>query len=214
MKIPQLYWGIIMIKKLMKEYITNNKYDILLISILIAIGITVGIMVYIFLNNEIKELVLVNAKKVFDISKEDTYISANIILNGLKSNIILITILLIFSVTLFGKWAIYLILISKGIAIGIYTGVLFNIFGFWWGIIVFILLVVVVNMLYIPALIYLTAMLLGLNFDIFKSRRDCINILNISKVLIVTLTSFFIIFSSIVVEQVASNIVLNIYTKL
>lgn len=198
----------------MKEYITNNKYDILLISILIAIGITVGIMVYIFLNNEIKELVLVNAKKVFDISKEDTYISANIILNGLKSNIILITILLIFSVTLFGKWAIYLILISKGIAIGIYTGVLFNIFGFWWGIIVFILLVVVVNMLYIPALIYLTAMLLGLNFDIFKSRRDCINILNISKVLIVTLTSFFIIFSSIVVEQVASNIVLNIYTKL
>lgn len=198
----------------MKEYITNNKYDILLISILIAIGITVGIMVYIFLNNEIKELVLVNAKKVFDISKEDTYISANIILNGLKSNIILITILLIFSVTLFGKWAIYLILISKGIAIGIYTGVLFNIFGFWWGIIVFILLVVVVNMLYIPALIYLTAMILGLNFDIFKSRRDCINILNISKVLIVTLTSFFIIFSSIVVEQVASNIVLNIYTKL
>lgn len=198
----------------MKEYITNNKYDILLISILIAIGITVGIMVYIFLNNEIKELVLVNAKKVFDISKEDTYISANIILNGLKSNIILITMLLIFSVTLFGKWAIYSILIIKGIAIGIYIGVLFNIFGFWWGIIVVILLVVVVNMLYIPALIYLTAMLLGLNFDIFKSRRDCMNILNISKVLIVTLTSFFIIFSSIVVEQVASNIVLNIYTKL
>ena len=203
-----------MLKKWLKKYIEINRKDILIIVGLLLVGVIIGIGTYIFASNEVKELAVTSVRNVFDISKSETYIKTNIIVNGIKSNFILIFIIAILSVTLFGKWIIYGIMILKGAALSIYTLLLFNIFGPLWGIIATLLLVILVNILYLPSLIYLVISFLEINVDIFKVRIDGSNIVVIYKLLSVIFLSFAIMFSSIIVEQVSSNIVLNIYNKM
>ena len=203
-----------MLKKWIREYIEINKRDILVVISLILLGIIIGIGTYIFASSEVKTLAISSVKSVFDISKSETYVKTNIIVNGIKADIMLIAILAILSVTLFGKWIIYTLVILKGTAISVYTILLFNVFGPLWGMVTFFLLVLLVNILYIPALIYLVVNFLEVNFNIFKTRQNNLDMIGMYKVLLSVFLSFVIMFSSIVVEQIASSIVLNIYTKL
>lgn len=205
---------IFLLKKWFKEYIEINKSEIITVISLLIIGVVVGIVAYAFSTDTVKELSVSSVKSVLDISKEETYVKTNVILNGIKADIILILILAIFSVTLFGRWGIYLILLLKGAAISVYTILLFKVFGPLWGIVTILLLVVLVNVLYIPALIYLAVTFLEINFNIFKAKFSNINMGSIYKVIVVVIISFIVMFSSIVVEQVVSSIVLNIYTKI
>lgn len=203
-----------MLKRWFKEYFEINKSDILIVIGLLLLGIIIGIGVYIFSSDTIKEVAIASITNVFDISKSDTYIKTNIIVNGIKSNILLILVLGTLAITLFGRFGIYFIMILKGAAICIYTILLFNVFGPLWGIITTLLLVVLVNIIYLPALIYLVVGFLEVNFSIFKTRINNVNISLISRMLLVVFISFVIIFSSIIVEQIASGIVLNIYNKI
>lgn len=203
-----------MLKKWFKEYIEINKRDILIVLGLILLGIIIGVGVYIFASDAVKGLVVEGVKQVFDISKSETYVKTNIIENGMKADMLLIFILAILSVTLFGKWIIYLIIILKGAALSLYTILLFNVFGPLWGIVTTLLLVVLVNILYLPALIYLVVTFLEINFNVFKARLNSLNVSTTYKVLLVIFLSFIIMFSSIVVEQIASGIVLKIYNKI
>lgn len=203
-----------MLKKWIKEYIEINKREILIVIGLMLLGVIIGIGVYIFASSATKDLAIASVKEVFEISKQTTYVKTNVIANGVKADILLILILGISSVTLFGKWIIYTITLLKGMALSIYTILLFNVFGPLWGILVFILLVLLVNILYIPALIYLIINFLEVHFNVFKARINNLNVVEIYKVLMAIFFSFVIMFSSIVVEQLASSIVLNIYTKI
>ena len=203
-----------MLKKWIREYIEINKREILLIIIMLFVGVLVGIGAYLLSSTSAKELAITSVREVFDISKSETYISTNIILNGIKADTTLILVLSILSVTLFGRWVIYLIMMLKGAALSIYTILIFNVFGPLWGMLVFLLLVVLVNVLYIPALIYLTVGMLDVNFNIFKARLNSINSLVVYKLILTVIMSFVIMFSSIVVEQVLSSVALNIYTKI
>ena len=203
-----------MFKKWIREYIEINKREILIVVGLLLLGIVVGIGIYIFASSATKALAIESVKEVFEISKSEAYVKTNIVANGVKADILLIFILAMLSVTLFGKWIIYFIVMLKGISITIYTILLFNIFGPLWGIVTFILLVVLVNILYLPALIYLTVSFLEINFNIFKAKIKSVNPLEIYKIFMVVFFCFVVMFSSIMVEQLTSSIVLNIYTKL
>ena len=203
-----------MFKKWITEYIEINKREILIVVGLLFLGIVVGIGIYIFAASSTKALAIESVKSVFEISKSEEYIKTNIVANGIKSDILLIFILAMLSVTLFGKWIIYLIVMLKGVAITIYTILLFNIFGPLWGIVAFILLVILVNMLYLPAFIYLTISFLEINFNIFKAKLKNVNPFEMYKIFMVVFFCFVVMFSSIMVEQLASSLVLNIYTKL
>lgn len=200
-----------MFKKYLESYIRENKVDILIVTTLLLIGLVIGIGIYFFVSNNVKLVAIDSIKQVLDISKEETYIKTNIILNGIKIDLILIGILIVFSVTLFGKWIIYFITVLKGVSTSIYMAVLFNIFGFWWGLLVNLLLVILVNLIYIPAFIYLIVNFLAVNFNIFKAK---INAVSIYKSVLSVILSFILMISSGVIEQIASTVVLNIYGKL
>lgn len=202
-----------MLKKWLRGYIETNKRDILIVVSLMLIGMIIGIGIYSFTSNEIKEQAITSAKEVFDISQSDTYVKTNIIVNGIKADVMLISIIAILSVTLFGRWIIYIIMALKGMAISVYTILLFNIFGPLWGIVVTLLLVILVNLLYLPALIYLVVTFLEINFNVFKIMNKQRPMFTY-KVLLTICLCFVIMFSSLVVEQVASGIVLNIYKKI
>lgn len=201
-------------KKWLKEYFLNNKQDILMVVSLILIGIIIGAVVYIFSGNEVKAVAINCVKEVFEISKSETYVKTNIVVNGIKADIILIFVLFFFTLTLFGKYLIYFIMLLKGVAISIYTAILINIFGMLWGSLVVFMLVILVNILYLPALIYITVAFLEINFNLFKARINSLNALNITKVILAVIAGFMVMFSSTVVEQIVSSIVLNIYGKI
>lgn len=116
-----------MFKKWIREYILVNKKDIAICLAFITLGIIIGIGAYMFFSPELKTLAIDSVKEVFEISKEETYIKTNVVLNGVKADIILIAILAILSVTLFGKWIIYSFLLFKGISLAIYTALLFKV---------------------------------------------------------------------------------------
>jgi hypothetical protein len=205
---------IFLIKKWLKNYIIDNKYEVLLFSTLFLIGVVVGIMTYIFAGDEVRRVSMEAVTGVLDLSSKEEFLKSNIIMDGLKSNIILIGILILMSITLFGRWGIYIIMMLKGISIGLYTAVIFNVFGIWWGIVVNLLLVVLVNVVYVPAIIYLCIVLNNLNFDAFRTRNDGLTSKQLFGVIGSILFSFILIFSSIILEQIFSTIVLNIYCKL
>lgn len=203
-----------MLKKWFGEYIQINKSEIVAVLIYLIIGILIGLGIYAFLSGDIKEMLVAEAKEVFDISKSSSYVKTDVLKNGIKANVLLVVIMAMFAVMLFGRLGIYLIVLLKGMALGIYTILLFNIFGPLWGIVTMLLLVILVNVLYLPAFIYLVISFLGINFNIFKTGVRSLNLVEMYRLLVPTIISFSIIFSSIVVEQIASGIVLNIYTKL
>ena len=203
-----------MLKRVLKEYIKQNYTDIITVVWLLIIGVLIGIGIWMFIDADIKEVFTTSVKEVLDISKSETYIKTNIILNGISKEIIMIIILTILALTLFGKWLIYFLTVLKGVAITIYSAIIFNTFGFGWGILVELLLVVLVNMIYIPAFIYLVITFLELNFNLFKAKINNLSGLKIASIFVKVCMCFLVIFSSIVLEQIASNIVLKIYTKM
>ncbi len=202
-----------MLKKWIKEYITINKRDILIVVGLLLLGVVIGIGVYVFSSEEVKQIVITSVRQVLDISKKDTYVKTNIIKNGIKTNLITICLLATLSVMLFGKYVIYCLTILKGAAIAVYTLVIFNIFGALWGIVVTLLLVILINILYIPAFIYLVISFLELNFNIFKVKLNA-NGYGVYKLLLAIFICSILMFSSVIVEQIAGNVVLNIYSKM
>lgn len=203
-----------MIKKLFKEYVLENKYDLCMIVMLLIIGAVCGIGIYFLTNANTTNELISSIKEIFDISLEGKILKSNVILNGIKINLTLIFVLLFFSITLIGRWFIYVTTILKGAAIGIYTCIIFSIFGFWWGILTVLLLVVLVNLVYIPAYIYLTTTLLAFNFEIFNTKKHSTNLYCIAKMLTKVISSFIFMFSSGILEQLLTNIVFQIYTKI
>lgn len=191
----------------------NNKYEVIVFSFIVLVGIVIGISTFLVAEDNTRRIATEAVTGVLDLSAKEEFIKADIILNGLKSNFIFITILFIFAMTLFGKWGIYISMLIKGIALGIYTSVLFNVFGFGYGLLVNILLVLLVNIIYIPALIYICVSLYNLNFDIFKMRNEVNISSSIIKSVFEVFTGFILIFSSIILEQIMSTVMLNIYTK-
>lgn len=203
-----------MVKKWIKNYLMNNKYEVIVFSFIMLTGFIIGITTFLVADDETRRIATEAVTGVLDLSAKEEFIKADIVLNGLKSNFIFITILFIFSMTLFGKWGIYVAMLIKGIALGIYTSVLFNVFGFGYGILVNILLVISVNIIYIPALIYICISLYNLNFDIFKMRTQSSLSSKMIRTIFEVVMGFVFIFSSIILEQVMSTVMLNIYTKI
>lgn len=202
-----------MVKRWLKEYINKNIYDILCTVVMLVIGIVVGIGIYFFSSEETKVILTTSARSIFELSRDEAYVKTNIISNGLQINIILLVILAISSVTLFGKHVIHFIAMLKGVAISIYMAVLFKIFGLGYGLAAVSLLIILVNLIYIPSFIYLLVTFLEINFNIFKTRILNVNILDRLCILGKIGLAFIGIFSSIILEQVMSSIVLSIFLK-
>ena len=144
------------------------------------------------------------------LSDNGEFIKTDVIYNGVRNNVAYIFLMFVFSIMLYGTVFIYLLYIIKGLSIGIYIGTLFGIFGFWWGMLVFLLMVILINMVYLPALSFIGVTLISYNLDIMEYRRETKNITTFSKVVVKVLFGLMIIFSSIIIEQLMSNVIIKI----
>ena len=199
-----------MLKKLLKEYIVQNRKIVLVLFLCLAVGILSGIIIYNFSSKEVKSILTSQMTEAIKLSDNGEFIKTDVIYNGVRNNVAYIFLMFVFSIMLYGTVFIYLLYIIKGLSIGIYIGTLFGIFGFWWGMLVFLLMVILINMVYLPALSFIGITLISYNLDIMEYRRETKNITTFSKVVVKVLFGLMIIFSSIIIEQLMSNVIIKI----
>ena len=199
-----------MLKKLLKEYLVQNKKIVLGLFLCLAVGIVSGIIIYNFSSKEVKSILTSQMVEAIKLSDNGEFIKTDVIYNGVRNNIAYIFLMFVFSIMLYGTVFIYLLYIVKGLSIGIYIGTLFGIFGLWWGMLAFLLMVILINMVYLPALSFVGITLISYNLDIMEYRRETKNISTFSKVVVKVLFGLMIIFSSIIIEQLMSNVIIKI----
>lgn len=199
-----------MLKKLLKEYLVQNRKIVLVLFLCLVVGILSGIIIYNFSSKEVKSILTSQMTEAIKLSDNGEFIKTDVIYNGVRNNVAYIFLMFVFSIMLYGTVFIYLLYIIKGLSIGIYIGTLFGIFGFWWGMLVFLLMVILINMVYLPALSFIGITLISYNLDIMEYRREIKNITTFSKVVVKVLFGLMIIFSSIIIEQLMSNVIIKI----
>ena len=199
-----------MFKRYVKEYILKNKYDLAILLIMLITGVVVGIGIYMFSDINVKEELVIKATEVFKLASSKEYIETKVVPNGIKTNVILLLILAASSVTLFGRYVIEMMVLLKGAMLSIYSAILFNVFGLGYGILVVLLLVVLVNLVYIPAYLFLALLFMEIHFNIFKTKQSAINIIETLGNIMKIFMGFVVMFSSIVLEQVLSLVVLKV----
>lgn len=201
-----------MFKRYIQKYIQENKNEICVIAIMLLVGIICGLIMFALVNDEAANVFVSEMNNVLKLSTEAQFVKFTIILNAAKNNILLIIIMLFLSITLIGKGCIYALTLVKGIIMGIYMYILLKIFGVGYGILVILMQVILVNVIYIPAYIYLAVELILFNIDLFKIKANGINLFTkvVTKVAII----FVIMFSSSIIEQIFTNISLTLYSKL
>jgi len=199
-----------MLKKVLNEYVYQNKKIIIGLLVCILIGIISGLVIYAFSNKNIKYTLKEQMTEAINVSDNGEYIKTEMIYSGIRNNLVYILIMFALSIMLYGSLLIYFLYIIKGISIGIYISTLFGIFGFWWGILVALLLVILVNVVYLPAITFIGVTLINYNLDIMEYRKEAKKVVNFSKIIFYVCFGLIIIFSSIIIEQLMSNIVIKI----
>lgn len=199
-----------MLKKLISEYVYQNKKIVVGLFICIAIGVISGLIMYLLSNDNVKENLENQMIEAIKLSDNGEYIKTGIIYNGIRNNLIYILIMFALSIMLYGSLIIYLLYLLKGISIGIYIATLFSMFGIGWGLLVIFILVILVNLVYLPGIVFIGITLINYNLNIMEYRSETKKITSFSKVIFNIIFGLLIIFSSIIVEQLMSNIVVKI----
>lgn len=165
-----------------------------------------GIVIFNVSDGSVKNEIIQNVKNTIDISKNQNFEGINIIINSVSSNLAIIIIIYFSAVTLIPKLLINMISMLKGISIGLYIPVLFNIFGLGNGLLVLFLLIVIPNIIYISSYIYLCSNAIIFNEKIiaegFKISIFCCELVKI-------VIAFSLMLASVILEQISVMIIIS-----
>lgn len=195
-------------KEYLKVYIEENYKIIKIIGMCFLIGLVVGVIFFGFVNDGIKNEFIGSLKNTLDLSKNNNFESINIIKNGIVANFILLFIIYFCSITLIAPILICMVTFFKSFSIGLYIPIIFNVFGASKGIIVTLLLVVLPNLLYIPAFIFSSTNAIKFHYSLFENKESGI-LFNLIRELVYIFIAFSIIILSVVVEQLVSINIIN-----
>lgn len=196
-----------------KEYVNDNFKSIVVLLFCIIIGLVVGIVIYQLASEDIKLELTKTLNQTLEETKKENFQGINVIKNGMISNIILIAIIYFSSITLISFGIVSGVNLFKGVAIGLYIPTLFQVFGFGNGILALFLLVIVPNIIYIPAFIYISVNSLKLNYNILDKNISN-NISLIFKEGCKLIMGFSVIALSVIIEQFLCFGVIKMYINM
>lgn len=196
--------------KSIQKYIVENIHTILKLLIIYAIGILVGIIL--FNISDIKNEYVDIVNNVFNSVNQENFKSINVILNGLKNNILLISLLYLSLITLIAPIVVCILLMLKAIVTGIYICCLFSIFGFGNGLIAVFLSVILPLLFCIPAYIFISTNIINLYINFTTNNK--IEFKEVIKHVYWLIISFSLISFSLVLEQVMTSVIFNLYKGL
>ena len=196
-------------KKYLRNYIEENFKILSIIFFCIIIGLVVGIIFYNVINPTLKEEIIKSMRQTLELTKQENFTGINVIRNGMVANAVLVMIIYLISLSLITPYLMSVLSISKGLAIGVYIPTLFQIFGPSKGIVALLLLVVLPNLIYIPAYMYISANSLRFNYGIISKENSRTSL--VVKESVKLLIGFSIMFLSIVIEQFTTLGVISLY---
>lgn len=197
-----------------KGYVKDNFKSIIVLLTCIIIGIVVGIFLFCFMNDGTKNEIIKTLNETLSYTKNEKFQGINVIKNGMISNFILVIILYFAAITLIAPGLVCIINAFKGFAIGLYIPTLFQVFGFGNGFLVLLLLVIIPNIVYIPAFIYLSINSLNFHSHITMLTSSGNKIGVIIKEIYKFILGFSIISLSVIMEQLLSLGVIHIYINM
>lgn len=200
-------------KKYLAKYINQNMRGIGIFFFLVLLGILIGLISYNFLADSNKQVLLNSIKTTLDISKQDSFSGINILKNGLNANLVLISIIILASLTIIAPLILCILCLAKGFSIGIYIAIIFSIFGFFRGLLVTLLLVIIPNIFYLPTFIYICVNALNFHYQI-SDNQDSSHLTTVIKECYKLCIGIAVIILSIIIEQSLSYGVFAIYSKL
>ena len=142
-------------KQYLKEYVYNNIKIISIIMMCLIIGITIGVIIFNYSNQEVKEKLINLSSETLKTAKNENFEGINILLSGIKNNIPVICIVYFSAITYIPLLLINIVSILKGISIGIYIAILVSLLGITKGIILSLIIIVFPNVIYTMAYIYI-----------------------------------------------------------
>ncbi len=198
-------------KSFIKEYLIENIKVISIIFLCIIIGLVIGLFLYKATTPQIRNDFISTMKNTLDLTKQENFEGINIIKNGMVSNIFLVLIIYIISLTLVAPYLTGLLSMFKGISIGIYIPTLFQIFGTSKGILAVLLLVIIPNLVYIPSYIFLCTNSINFHYMLLNSENKfSLFIKEIVKIIL----GFSIMFIGVILEQLTSYWIIRIYSTI
>lgn len=200
-------------KEYLKEYIEENSKVLKILSICFILGLFAGIFTFCFINDGIKNEYISTLNNTLELSKNNNFESINIVKNGIISNGILIFIIYFCAITLIAPLLICMTNFFKSFSIGLYIPIIFSVFGVSKGLVVVLLLIIIPNIFYIPTFIFSSTNAIKLHYFLFEKNKEHF-ITYLLREGIYVFVSFSIIILSVVLEQLLTLNVINIYSSM
>ena len=193
------------IKEIMKKYVKNNYKEYILTSVILVIGLFIGVMFVNNLNQDKANMIsdyimqfINNFKQYNQIDKSELFISS------VKNNLFLTIGLWIAGTTVIGMPVVLGIILYRGFCLGATISSISMALGIKKGIIFCFLSLFLQNIIYIPAIITIGVSSLKLYKSIIADRRkENIKIQIISHTIISLLMLLILIFSSFLENEVS-----------
>jgi stage II sporulation protein M len=204
----------IKILEIIKEHVRNNKKEYIIVSLLFIIGIFLGVL---FINNvqESQKLEITAYLNTFieKMKNIDNLNYVELLKNSMVQNILLAIVLWFFGTTVIGIPVVFGIVMYRGFCLGYTIAVCITIMGFPQGVFFVLILLLLQNILFIPAILALAVS----GFKLYKSIIKDINKENIKiEVVRHTIFSFImliVLLISSVIEIFVSTNILKILIK-
>lgn len=196
--------------KSIQKYVGQNIGIISKILVVYAIGIVIGIVL--FSITDIKQEYINIVKEIFDMTKQENFSGINIVANGIKNNTTFIVLLYSTILTVIAPLLVCLFIILRAIITGIYMCTIFCIFGIGKGIIVVVLGIIIP--LIVSLLGYILICTNVINIFHNMSNGNKIELKDIIKQIYWLIISYSLISFSIVIEQLMTSIIFNMYKQI
>ena len=158
--------------EIIKEYILNNKKEYIIVVLLFVIGIFLGVL---FINNtgEVQKTEITTYMNNFinEVKEAENLNYAELLKNSITQNTLLAIILWFFGTTVIGIPVVFGMIVYRGFCLGYTIATCITIMGLSKGISFVLILLLLQNILFIPAIIALAVSGFKLYKSIIKDRN-------------------------------------------
>lgn len=200
--------------EIIKEHVINNKKEYFIVTLLFLLGIFLGVL---FVNNigETQKSDIINYLNNFieKLKNVQNINYMNLLKNSILQNIILAIILWFFGTTVIGLPVVFGLILYRGFCLGYTISSCIVIMGIPKGILFILILLLLQNIIFIPAILALAVSGFKLYKSIIKDRnKENIKIEVIRHTIFSTIMLLFLIVSSII-EIFISTSILKFFIK-
>ena len=197
-----------LILQTIKEHVLNNKKEYIIVSILFVIGIFLGVFFFFFLGQEPKTLITEYLKQFIEKLKSTEDLNLiELLKTSIGQNIMLAIGLWFFGTTIIGIPAVFGIVAYRGFCLGYTIAACISIMGISKGIIFVLILLLLQNLLVIPAILALAVSGIKLYKSIMRDKtKENVKIEMLRHTVFSLIMLMVLIVSSVIEIFVSTNI--------